>query len=84
MTSIAQCVLLAGIVATMLYFPIVLALSLLFRLFGVPFAAFFSFGGALNLFAGLGVWWLLFFAGSLVYAACLIPWDIPSGDRREF
>jgi hypothetical protein len=70
----AQCALMAAVVATMLYFPSVLALALAFRLLAVPFEGLVSFGGALNLFVGLAVWWLVFFAGALVYAACLFPW----------
>jgi len=71
---LAQCALMAALVATLFYFPIGLALALGFRLLAFPFAAFLSFGGALNLLVGLAVWWLLFFAGALVYAACLFPW----------
>jgi hypothetical protein len=74
LAPLAQCALMAAVVATLLYFPVGVALALAFRLLGVSFAAFLSFGGALNLFVGIAVWWLLFFAGALVYAACLFPW----------
>jgi len=40
---------------------------------GIGFETLASFGGALNVFLGLVVWWLLFFAGALVYVACLFP-----------
>jgi hypothetical protein len=47
----------AAIVATLLYFPVGLALALMFGLAGVPFEAVVSFGGALGVFLGLAVWW---------------------------
>jgi hypothetical protein len=70
----AQVAVMAAIVATLLYLPFGLVLALVLRAAGVPFETFATFGGALGVFAGLALWWLLFFAGALVYAACLFPW----------
>ena len=63
----------AAIVATLAYFPLGLALVFVLRVAGIGFETLASFGGALNVFLGLVVWWLLFFAGALVYVACLFP-----------
>jgi hypothetical protein len=64
----------AAIVATLVYFPAGLVLGFALRLLDVSFEAFVTFGGALHVLLGLAAWWLLFFAGALVYAACLMPW----------
>ena len=64
----------AAIVATLLYFPVGLGLALVLRLAGIAFEAFVTFDGALGLFSGLAAWWLIAFAGALVYAACFFPW----------
>jgi len=74
MSPFVQCAVMAAVVATLLYLPSGVALGLASRLLAVPLAGFLSFGGALNLFVALAVWWLLFFAGALIYAACLFPW----------
>ena len=34
-----------------------------------------TFGGAFNRYAGMALWWLVFFAPSLVYAALVFRWD---------
>lgn len=73
-SPVAQCAVMAAVVATLLYLSIGLMLALAFRMLGVPFEAFYSFNGALNPFVGLAVWWLVFFAGALIYAVCLFPW----------
>lgn len=72
---LAQVAVMAAIVASMYYLPIGLALALVFRVAGVTFETAATFGGAFNMFLGFAVWWLLVFAGSLVYAACVFPWD---------
>jgi hypothetical protein len=69
-----QMAVMAAIVATLLYFPLGLALVLALRIAGIGFETFATFGGALGVLLGLVVWWLLFFAGALAYAACLFPW----------
>lgn len=65
----------AAIVATLVYFPLGLALALALRIAGVSVHAWLTFGGALHAFLGLVAWWLLFFVASCVYAACFFPWD---------
>lgn len=65
----------AAIVATIASFPLGLALALVLRVAGIAFEASATFGGTFSMFFGLAVWWLLFFAGSLVYAAFVFPWE---------
>ena len=64
----------AAIVATLVYWPASIALALLLNVFGVSLDAVATFGGAFNMPVGLFVWWLLAFAGSCIYAACVFPW----------
>ena len=70
----AQAALMAAIVATMFYFPLGALLAFVAYLAGVGFAGFVTFGGTMGFFAGAGLWWLVFFAGALIYAVCLFPW----------
>lgn len=72
--ALGQVVVMAAIVATLLYFPLGAALALMLRVAGIAFETFATFDGVVGLFAGLVVWWLIVFAGALVYAACLFPW----------
>ena len=74
-TSKVQLLVMAALVATILYVPITLPLALAFRLAGVPFEAFVTFGGLFSLFFGLVAWWLVVFAGACIYAVCLFPHD---------
>lgn len=74
MAALSQVAVMAAIVATLLYFPVGLALALMLRVAGVSFDAFLTFGGAFHMFVGIVVWWFLAFAGASVYAACLFPW----------
>ena len=69
-----QVVVIAAIVATLLYFPVGLGLVLLLRIVGIGFETLATFGGVLGVFPGLVLWWLVFFAGALAYAAWLFPW----------
>jgi Na+/H+-dicarboxylate symporter len=69
-----QLAVMAAIVATLVYFPLGLALVLALRVAGIGFETLATFGGVFGLFFGLVVWWLLIFAGALAYAACLFPW----------
>lgn len=73
--SVPQMLLMAVIVASLLYFPVGAVLALLCALIGVSLQAFVTFGGALGTLAGMLAWWLLGFAGALVYAACVFPWS---------
>ena len=63
-----------AIVASLLYFPLGVALALALRVAGISFQAFVTFSGAFNVLPGLVIWWLLVFAGACIYTACLIPW----------
>ena len=64
----------AAIVATLVYWPVGIALLLLLKLLGISFEAVVTFGGLFNTLFGLFVWWLLAFAGSCIYAAYAFPW----------
>jgi len=72
--SLSQMAVMAAIVATLAYFPLGLLATLAFRLFGIPFDALVTFGGALGMFLGLVSWWLVAFAGACAYAAWMFPW----------
>jgi hypothetical protein len=74
MAPLAQVAVMAAIVATLLYFPMGVALAVLLRLVGVSFEALVTFGGAIGVFLGLAAWWSLVFAGAGIYAACVFPW----------
>jgi len=69
-----QVVVLAAIVATLLYFPVGFAVVLVLRILGIGFETLATFGGVVRVFPGLLVWWLVVFAGALAYAAWLFPW----------
>ena len=74
MPPLAQVAVMGAIVASLLYFPLGVALALALRVAGISFQAFVTFGGAFNVLPGLVIWWLLVFAGACIYTACLIPW----------
>jgi hypothetical protein len=74
MAAPVQVVVMAAIVATLVYFPVGFALVLLLRILGIGFDSLATFGGVLRVFPGLVAWWLVLFAGALVYAAWLFPW----------
>lgn len=65
----------AAIVATLVYWPAVLAVALFFRLLDRSPRVLVTFGGALNTFFGLLAWWLIAFALALAYAGWAFPWD---------
>ncbi len=71
--------LMAAIVATMLYWPVVLIVVALFALLGLSPDTFLTFDGHLNRYVGLFVWWLLAFVAALVYAALAFPWAQTQG-----
>jgi hypothetical protein len=75
LTCLARMALMAAIVATLLFVPVVLAFALLIRVLGFSPEAFATFGGALHPLVGLFAWWLAAFAGACVYAAFAFPWD---------
>ncbi len=82
-----QIALMAGIVATLNFFSIGVAIAVIFAWFGVPFDVLVTFGGALTRYAGMATWWLIFLAPALVYSALVFPWDEtlgfpPAGQRQ--
>lgn len=72
-TSLSQVAVMGAIVATLLYLPAGIALALAFGLFGVSLEALVTFGGALEIYWGLCVGWLVVFAAACIYAACAFP-----------
>ena len=64
----------AGIVATLVYFPLGIALALVLPPLGITFDALLTFGGGVHFVFGLVLWWLLTFAGACGYAAWMFPW----------
>lgn len=71
---ILQSATMAAIVATMLCLPLgALLASLAYFAFGVPLMDVLTFGGTLNVFAGLAAWWAVAFLAALVYAAFAMP-----------
>lgn len=81
-SAIAQVAMMAAIVATLCYWPIGIAIVVVLAILGVPLDASITFGGALNRYAGMAAWWLMFFAPSLVYAALAFPWEQTRGFPR--
>jgi hypothetical protein len=74
MTSLSQMLLMGAVVATMLFWPLGVALGLVLALCGVPVDAVATFGGTFGTLAGLFVWWLIVFVSASVYAAVAFPW----------
>jgi hypothetical protein len=74
MSSLGQMVLMGAIVATLLYWPLVVAVALALALLGIPYQPVATFGGTFSTWLGLIAWWLLAFAGACIYAACVYPW----------
>lgn len=74
MASVGQMFVMAAIVATLLYVSVGAAAAVLLAVLGTPFRAFVTFGGALDLIAGLLAWWVAMFAVSCVYGAWVFPW----------
>ncbi len=65
----------AAIVATALFFPVMGLLALLARLtFGVSLHALVTLGGELSGVDGLVVWWAVMLIPALVYAGYVMPW----------
>jgi hypothetical protein len=71
--TLGQVASMAAIVATLCYWPLGLAIAAVLSVVGVPVDAFLTFGGALNRYAGMALWWLIVFAPALLYAALLFP-----------
>jgi hypothetical protein len=74
--SISQMAVMAAIVATLLCVPVGALLALLsFAVLDTSFHAFVTFGGTLNAFLGVVMWWTLGFVPALAYAAYGLPWE---------
>jgi len=81
---VGKLVVMTTVVATMLYWPIGIALAVICALIGFPFNSLVTFGGALGSVAGMMAWWLVAFAATLPYAAVVFPWDAKTdGFRRD-
>lgn len=73
--SLPQLILMAAIVDTVLFVPVLAILALpSFALFNASLQGFITFGGVLGPVHGLIVWWAVLLVPSLVYAACTMPW----------
>lgn len=65
----------AGVVTTALYVPVMALLALLSAaLSGASLRAFVTFGEALGAVEGLAAWWCILFVPAAVYSACMTPW----------
>jgi hypothetical protein len=74
--SISQLTVMAAIVTTLMCGPVGALLALFcFAVLDISLHAFVTFGGALNGFQGLLVWWALGFLPALAYAAYVLPWS---------
>ena len=71
--SLLQVAEMGAVVATIVYVPLCLLLALVLVLFDVSPEAVASFGGSLNLFAGLLGWWLIALALACVYVLWIFP-----------
>ena len=73
--SLPQMLVMAAIVTTALFLPIMAVLELLsFALFGVSIRSFMTFGEAITAYEGLVAWWAIVFVPALAYSACVMPW----------
>jgi len=74
--SLPQMLVMAAVVTTALFVPVVAVLALLsFALFGVALHSFVSFGDAVTAYQGLAAWWAVLFVPALVYSAYMMPWS---------
>ena len=70
----------ASVVTTALYVPILGVLALLASaLFGVSLHAFVTFGEALGAVEGVLAWWGILFVPGLAYSAVMMPWRAKKG-----
>jgi hypothetical protein len=74
--TLSQVATMSAIVATIMFVPFALIVVLGGKLFGISLASVVTFGGALNAFIGLLVWWLIAYLGSIAYAASVFQWDM--------
>ena len=72
--SLPQMLVMAGVVTTALYVPVMALLALLaVAVFGVSLRSLVTFGEALNAVEGLLAWWGILFVPALAYSACMMP-----------
>jgi len=78
-------IVMAAVVATLVYLPVGIAVALTLRAVGVSFEAWLTLGELLHPAQGLVVWWLFLFLGSCGYAAWLFPWseEVVGGSARD-
>ena len=72
---LGQVAVMAAVVATLVYFPLGIALALVLPPLGVTFDALLTFGGAMHFVVGMVAWWALIFAGACFYAGWMFPWE---------
>lgn len=72
--GLPQMLVMAGVVTTALYVPVLAALAFAIKLFGVPLHAVLTFGGSLGVAAGLAAWWAILFIPAVAYSAWMMPW----------
>ena len=78
--SLPQMLVMAGVVTTALYVPVIAVLALLaVEVFGVSLRSFVTFGEALGAVEGLAAWWGILFVPALVYSAYMMPWGSRKG-----
>jgi hypothetical protein len=82
-TALVQMVAVAAVIATMVYFPLGIALASGLALWGISPDELVTFGGAFNRIAGLLAWWLIVFAPTLVYAGLAFPWAETRGSATR-
>ncbi len=67
--------LMAAIVASMLYVPAAILVTLMCIATGVPLDIVVGFGGALGISSGMLAWWLLVYVGAMTYSVFVFPWS---------
>ena len=73
--SIGQLLIMAAIVAMLVYWPAGLLLAVALSFSDIPFDAVLTLGGRVHFLVGMAAWWLGFFAAALIYSATVFPWD---------
>ncbi len=74
MKHVPQALVMAAIVATALLLPFAGLLGLLgYLVLGISLQDFVTFGGALDLLAGVLAWWALAWVAAMAYAAFMVP-----------
>jgi hypothetical protein len=79
----ARLVVMAAIVASLLYWPAAIAIVIGFALFGVPAETVVTAGGTLGVFTGMAALWLVLFTLVLPYAVWVFPWNVKLDGFRK-